>query len=88
MGRTVISSTPLGVVSSPVLDERNVDGSPGPPGAQVEGPRRPEQSDAVGCVVRVQRSVLQEGLHVIWELKLLLVLRQGLLTLGGGGTST
>ena len=74
-------SHPLGVFS-PVLDERDVNGSPGPPRAQVEGAWRPEQSDAVGGVVRVERSLLEEGLHVVWQLKLLIIIRQRLLTLG------
>lgn len=67
----------------PVLDQRNVEGSPGAARAQVKGPRCPEQGDAIGRVVRVKRGLFEEGLHKLWQLKLLVVLRERLLALGG-----
>ena len=46
------------VLTVPGLDQGNVQRSPATAGAQVERPGRPQQSDAVGRVVTVQRAVL------------------------------
>ena len=63
---------------SPSFDERHVDGAPCSAGAHVERSRRPQQGDAVGRVVSVQRRLLEERLHFIRQLELLLVIRQWL----------
>lgn len=59
--------------SAPGLHERHVEGAPRVAPAQIERPRRPEQRDAVGRVVRVQRQVLEERLHELRQLELLVV---------------
>jgi len=69
------------VVGSPVLDQGDVYGTPCAPRAEVEGSRGPQQSDAVGSVVGVERGLLEEGLCILRKLKLLIVIRQRLLTL-------
>lgn len=78
------SSISLVQFYSPVLDQRNIDGTPGAARAEVEWSWRPQQSDAIGCVVCVQRSLLEEGFHVFRKLKLLIIIRQRLLTLNWG----
>lgn len=62
----------------PRLDKRNVDGSPGATRPHVEGSRCPKQGNAIGCVVCEERGFLHERLHKLWQLKLLVVVRQRL----------
>lgn len=69
------------LICSPVLDQGNINGTPGAARSEVERPWRPQQGDAVGCVVCVQRGLLEEGLHILRKLKLLIIIRQRLLTL-------
>lgn len=67
--------------NSPVLDQWDVKSSAGPARPQVEGSGCPQQGNAIGCVISVQRGVLQERLHKLWQLKLFIVIRQWFLAL-------
>lgn len=69
------------ILHSPVLDQRDINGTPCATRSEIERPWRPQQGDAVGCVVCVQRGLLEEGLHILRKLKLLIIFRQRLLTL-------
>lgn len=71
------------VVGSPVLDQGDVDGTPCATRAEIEGSWRPKQGNAVSSVVSVERCLFEEGLHVLRKLKLLIIIREGLLTLEG-----
>ena len=53
-------------------------GSPAAPGPHVEGTRGPHERDPIGGVVGVERRVLEEGLDELWQLKLLVIVRQWL----------
>lgn len=77
-------STSLVPFHSPVLDQRDINGTPGAARSEVEWSWRPQQGNAIGCVVCVQRGLLEEGLHIFWKLKLLIIIRQRLLTLSWG----
>ena len=72
------------VVCSPVLDQGDINGTPRTPRSEVEGPRCPQESNAIGRVVCVEWGLLEEGLHILRKLKLLIVIRQRLLTLRRG----
>lgn len=72
------------LICSPVLDQGDIHGTPGAARSEVERSRRPQQGNAVGCVVCVQRSFLEEGLHILRKLKLFIIIRQRLLTLNWG----
>ena len=61
--------------SLPCLDKGHVHCSPGPPRPKVEGAGCPQQSDAIGRVVTVERCGGEEGLHSIRENKVLVLLR-------------
>ena len=52
------------VLVEPVVDERHVDRAAHAPGALAERVRRPQQRDARRRVVRVQRRLPQERLHL------------------------
>lgn len=67
--------------NSPVLDQWDVKSSPGPARPQVEGSWGPQQGNAIGCVISVERSILQERFHKLWQLKLFIVIRQWFLAL-------
>lgn len=67
--------------NSPVLDQGDIKSSPSPPRPQIERPRGPEQGDAVCCVICVERGILQERFHKLWQLKLFIIIRQRFLTL-------
>lgn len=71
------------VVDLPVLDQRDVNGSPCAARSQVEGSRSPQQGNSVGRVVCVERRLFEEGLHILRKLKLLIIIRQRLLALKG-----
>lgn len=71
------------VLCSPVLNQGDINGTPCTPRPEVEGSRRPQQSNAISCVVCVEWGLLEEGLHILRKLKLLIVIRQRLLTLSG-----
>lgn len=68
-------------VCSPVLNQGDINGTPCATRSEVEWSRCPQQSNAVGCVVCVERGLLEEGLHILRKLKLLIIVRQRLLTL-------
>lgn len=72
------------VVFSPVLDQGDINGTPCTPRSEVEWPRCPQESNAIGRVVCVEWGLLEEGLHILRKLELLIVIRQRLLTLSGG----
>lgn len=72
------------LISSPVLDQGDINGTPGAARSKVERSWRPQQGDTVGCVVCVQRGFLEEGLHILRKLKLFIIIRQRLLTLNWG----
>lgn len=76
------------VVCSPVLDQGDINGTPCSARSQIEGSRCPQQSNAIGCVVWVEWGFFEEGLHKLRKLKLLIVIRQRLLTLSWGGKYT
>ena len=57
----------------PGLDQRDVDSAARVAVAQVKRTRRPQQGDAVGRVVSVQRRVRQEGRNVLRQHKVVLV---------------
>lgn len=67
--------------NSPVLDQWDVKSSPGPARPQIEGSWGPQQGNAIGCVISVERGVLQERLHKLWQLKLFIIIRQWFLAL-------
>lgn len=69
------------VLFSPVLNQGDINGTPCAARPEVEGSWCPQQGDAIGCVVCVEWRLLQEGLHILRKLKLLVVIRQRLLTL-------
>lgn len=69
------------LICLPVLDQGDINGASGAARSEVERSRRPQQGDAVGCVVCVQRGFLEEGLHILRKLKLFIIIRQRLLTL-------
>lgn len=69
------------VFCSPVLDQGDINGTPCAARSEVEGSRCPQQSDAIGCVVCVEWGLLEEGLHILRKLKLLVIIRQRFLTL-------
>lgn len=71
------------VVLSPVLDQGDVNGTPRAARSEVERSRCPKQSNAIGCVVCVEGGLLEERLHILRQLELLIVIRQRLLTLNG-----
>lgn len=71
------------IVDSPVLDQGDVDGTPCATRAEIEGSWSPKQSNTVRRVVSVERRLFEEGLYVIRKLKLLIIIREGLLTLSG-----
>ena len=64
------------VFTVPTLDQRDVERATCPAGTHVERSRRPEQRNAVGCVVGVQRTVEQERLDVFAQFELFVVFRQ------------
>lgn len=72
------------LICSPVLDQGDINGTPGAARSKVERSWCPQQGDAVGCVVCVQRGFLEEGLHILRKLKLFIIIRQRLLTLNWG----
>lgn len=80
------SSVRLVPFYSPVLDQGDINGTPGTARSEVEWSWRPQQGNAIGCVVCVQRGLLEEGLHIFRKLKLLIIIRQRLLTLNWGKT--
>lgn len=67
--------------NSPVLDQWDVKSSPGPARPQVEGSWGPQQGNAIGCVISVERSILQERFHKLWQLKFFIIIRQWFLAL-------
>ena len=64
------------VLSVPCLHQGNVQVPPCPARPEVEWPRGPHERDPVGRDVGVERGLLQEGDHVLRQLKLLVVVRQ------------
>ena len=71
---TTTSSFPIPTPSLPCLDKGHVHCSPGPPRPQVEGAGRPQQRNAVGCVVSVKWHGGEEGLHSVRENEVLILL--------------
>lgn len=69
------------VVSAPVFDQGDIDGAPCAARTQVERSGGPKESDAIGCVVSVERRLFKERLHKLWKLKLLIIIRERLLAL-------
>lgn len=70
-------------VCSPVLDQGDIDGTSCSARSEVEGSRRPQESNAIGCVVCVEWGFFEEGFHKLSKLKLLIIIWQRLLTLRG-----
>ena len=64
------------MLTIPRLDQWHIKRSPGPARPQVEWSGCPEQSNAIGRVVRVEWTLLQEGSTVLWQLKLLILIKQ------------
>lgn len=69
------------VISSPVLDQRDINGTPCATRSEVEGSWCPQKSNAIGCVVCVEWSLFEERLDILREFKLLIVIWQRLLAL-------
>ena len=67
----------------PCLHNWDVQGSTTPPGAEVKGAWCPEETDPIGRVVTVEGRVREEGLDVVWQDKLIILLRFWLIHLGG-----
>lgn len=65
----------------PVLNQGDINGTPRAARPQIEGSWRPQQSNAIGCVVGVEWGLFEEGFHILRKLKLLIVIRQRFLTL-------
>lgn len=59
----------------PHLNKRNVYGSPRATRTEVEWPRCPQQSYPIGCVVSVERCVLQKWLHIARKNKVIVIIR-------------
>mmetsp|Transcript_67280 Transcript_67280/g.140138 ORF Transcript_67280/g.140138 Transcript_67280/m.140138 type:complete len:884 (+) Transcript_67280:4960-7611(+) len=71
------------VLLVPLLDECDIDTAARHARALVERIRRPVQRDAVGGVVRVQRRLLQQRLHLFRQLKIVVIRYQ--IDVRGGG---
>ena len=65
----------------PRLDEGHINGTTTSTRTQVERPSGPQQRNAVGRVVSIQRCVSHERLHKVWQLKLFIIVRQRLSSL-------
>ena len=66
----------------PSFHEWYIDGSSGSPGPEIEGSRRPQECDAIGRIIRIQRRFLHERLDILRQLKFLLVIGEGVGDLG------
>ena len=64
LNKTEETASPETFQTIPGFDEGNVDGAPTSTRAKMEGSWRPKESDPVGGVVRVQRNVSHERLHL------------------------
>lgn len=71
----VLTSLSYLLLCSPVLYQWDIDGTSCASRPEVKGSWSPQESNAIGCVVRVEWSFFQEGLDILRELKLLIVIR-------------
>ena len=70
------------LINLPGFHKWYIDSSPRSPRSEIEGSRRPQESDPIGRIVSVQRRFLHERLDVLRQLKLLLVIGEGVGDLG------